>query len=62
MRDKNGFCIPAGVNEPGELVSKIRDDTQLSNYTDSTAASKKVYKDHKAFIIYQLTFTKVKCF
>ena len=45
MRDKNGFCIPAGMNEPGELVSKIRDDTQLSNYTDSTAASKKVYKE-----------------
>ena len=43
MRDSNGFCIPAGVNEPGELIGQIPDETMLSMYTDANAASKKVF-------------------
>ena len=42
MHDSNGFCIPAGVNEPGELVGEIPDESMLSKYTDANAASKKV--------------------
>ena len=42
MRDSNGFCIPAGVNEPGELVGEIKDESLLSKYTDAKATSKKV--------------------
>ena len=43
VRDSNGFCIPAGVNEPGELVGEIPDESMLSKYTDANAASKKVF-------------------
>ena len=42
VRDSNGYCIPAGVNEPGELVFKVQDELMLSNYTDTKASSKKV--------------------
>ena len=42
MRDSNGFCVLAGINEPGELVVKIDDDTLVGSYTDAKAASKKV--------------------
>ena len=43
MHDSNGFCIPAGVNEPGELVGEIPDEFMVSKYTDANAASKKVF-------------------
>ena len=45
VRDSNGFCIPAGVNEPGELIGVIPDlDEAMANmYTDVNAVSKKVY-------------------
>ena len=46
VRDSNGFCIPAGVNEPGELIGKITDETLLSKYTDANATSKKVFTMH----------------
>ena len=42
IRDSNGFCIPVGVNEPGELIGQISDETMLSKYTDANATSKKV--------------------
>ena len=42
VRDSNGFCIPAGVNEPGELVGEILDETMLAKYTDANATNKKV--------------------
>ena len=42
MRDGKGFCVVAGVDEPGEAVALITDPTLLSNYTDAKAASKKV--------------------
>ena len=42
VRNSKGFCIPAGVDEPGELISWIPDDTQVSGYTDSKAANRKV--------------------
>ena len=42
VRDSNGFCIPAGVDEPGELVGEISDETMLSKYTDANATNKKV--------------------
>lgn len=40
--NSNEFCIPSGVDEPGELVVKISDDTMVSSYTDAKAVSKKV--------------------
>jgi fatty-acyl-CoA synthase len=48
VRDANGFCIEAAVNEPGEMVAKIVEDkpeTQFAGYTDKKATSKKVLTD-----------------
>ena len=42
VRDSNGYCIRAGVNEPGELIGEIPDENMLSKYTDTNAANKKV--------------------
>ena len=42
VRDSNGFCIPAGVNEPGECVGAIRPSSEFPGYTDSKASSKKI--------------------
>ena len=45
VRDGNGFCIPAGVNEPGELIGVVPDldEAKADMYTDANAASKKVH-------------------
>ena len=34
VRDSNGFCIPAGVNEPGELIGVVpdRDEAVADSY------------------------------
>lgn len=45
VRDSKGFCIPVGLNEPGELVSKFEtSDILAPRYTDPKAISKKVSK------------------
>jgi hypothetical protein len=46
VRDSNGFCVPAGVNEPGELIGEIPDETVAAVYTDANTASKKVFLVH----------------
>ena len=48
VKDSNGFCIKAGVNEPGEAVGKIRASIPSSHYdgySDSKASKKKVMTD-----------------
>ena len=45
VRNSQGFCVKAGVNEPGELVGAIRQRVRTSEfdgYTDSKATNKKV--------------------
>ena len=45
IRDSNGFCVEAGVNEPGECVGAIRKrmaSSHFHGYTDARATSKKV--------------------
>ena len=45
IRDSNGFCVQAGINEPGECVGAIRErmaSSQFHGYTDARASSKKV--------------------
>lgn len=46
LRSPDGRCIPAGVGEPGLLVSAIGDrvDRRFDGYTDSMATNKKVRK------------------
>ena len=49
MRNSNGFCVQAGVNEPGELVGAIRQRVRTSDfdgYTDAKATNKKVYNPY----------------
>ena len=45
IRDSNGFCIKAGVNEPGECVGAICPSSDFSGYTDSKASSKKLMRN-----------------
>ena len=48
VRDSNGFCIQAGINEPGECVGAIRpqmSSSEFSGYTDSRASSKKLMRN-----------------
>ncbi len=42
VRDEKGFCVIAGINEPGELVAEITERTPFNGYKDSTATNKKV--------------------
>ena len=45
VRNSSGFCVQAGVNEPGEMVGAIRQHVRSSDfdgYTDAKASSKKV--------------------
>ena len=48
LRNKKGFCIEAGVDEPGEVVGKIMahvPSTVFGGYTDPNASVKKVMTD-----------------
>jgi solute carrier family 27 fatty acid transporter 1/4 len=48
VRDSRGFCVKAGVNEPGEVVGRIRKavtTTHFDGYSDSKASKKKVMSD-----------------
>ena len=52
MRKSDGYCVQAGVNEPGEMVGAIRQRVKTSDfdgYTDSKATSKKVVHNVKLF-------------
>ena len=57
MRNSSGFCVQAGVNEPGELVGAIRQRVRTSDfdgYTDAKATNKKVddlYMPHIHFLL-----------
>ena len=44
VRDNRGFCIPVGVNEPGEILGIVRspDGALHPRYTDAKATSKRV--------------------
>ena len=45
IKDSRGFCVQAGVNEPGEMVGAIRQHVKTSEfdgYTDAKATNKKV--------------------
>ena len=45
IKNSNGFCVQAGVNEPGEMVGAIRQHVKTSEfdgYTDAKATNKKV--------------------
>jgi len=46
-RDEIGFCIPCGVNEPGEAIVKVTDDagSRFEGYTDSEASAKRILRD-----------------
>ena len=43
VRDSKGFCVRAGVNEPGEAVGFI--STHFDGYTDPNATKKKLMSD-----------------
>ena len=48
VRNGRGFCVEAGVNEPGEVVGMIRSRVPTSafeGYTDAKASQKKVMSD-----------------
>ncbi len=48
VRNSSGFCVKAGVNEPGEVFGKIEQNVLISHfvgYTDSKANTKKVITD-----------------
>ncbi len=48
VRDSRGFCMVAGINEPGEVIGRIYDSipsSQFSGYTDTTASRRKVLTD-----------------
>ena len=48
VRDSRGFCVEAGINEPGEIVGMIRKNVSSSHfdgYSDSKATKKKVMCD-----------------
>ena len=47
LRDSNGLCVKAEVNEPGEIVAKIGRRgilNQFDGYQDEKATQKKVYR------------------
>ncbi len=48
VRTSSGFCVKAGVNEPGEVIGRIRQNVVSSHfegYSDPKASSKKVLTD-----------------
>ena len=59
VRDSNGFCVRAGVNEQGEIIGEIKQDDPLTHfpgYTDPNATKKKMMSNvFKQGDCYQLT-------
>ena len=46
IRDSNGYCIKADVNEPGEMVVKvIKGETEFVGYTNKEATKKKLLEN-----------------
>ena len=48
MRDSNGFCMRAAINEPGEVVRKVNEKDPASipaTYDNATATNKKILKN-----------------
>jgi len=48
IRDAMGHCVPCDVDEPGVLISRIRDDrvwTRFEGYVDEGETNKKVLRD-----------------
>ena len=48
LRNKNGFCVKADVNEPGEIVGEIRQNVphqRYDGYQDEVATKKKVLRN-----------------
>ena len=46
IRNSSGFCVPAGVNEPGEMVVKvIKGETEFVGYTNKEATKKKLLEN-----------------
>lgn len=48
VRDSRGFCMVAGIDEPGEVVGRIFEkipSSQFAGYTDLNASKRKVMKD-----------------
>ncbi len=46
LRDRNGFCLACGPDEPGEAIGKILDtgESQFDGYTDPAASSAKILR------------------
>ena len=48
VRNSKGFCVQAGINEPGEIVGQIRKNiitSHFDGYSDAKATKKKVMSD-----------------
>jgi len=48
IRDSQGFCQEAGINEPGEVMGRIYEkipSSHFGGYTDASASRRKVLKD-----------------
>jgi fatty-acyl-CoA synthase len=46
MRDSNGYCMRAKVNEPGEMVVKVvKGETEFIGYTNKEATKKKLLQN-----------------
>ena len=45
VRDSNGRCIQADINEPGEMVGRITETMPFIGYTDQAATRKKILQD-----------------
>ena len=48
VRDSRGFCLEAGINEPGEVMGRIFEkipSSHFGGYTDTSASRRKVLKD-----------------
>lgn len=45
IRDADGFCIEADVNEVGEAIGLIRPEARFDGYNDSAQTEKKILRD-----------------
>jgi fatty-acyl-CoA synthase len=42
VRDRNGFCVECGIDEPGEIIAQISNGSIFDGYTDAEASQKKM--------------------
>ncbi len=50
IRDRNGFCVPCEIDEPGEALARLRADSsqagsRFEGYTDPAASEKKLLRN-----------------